>query len=82
MILSRFIPGSRNKVLVDPYLETCFGKSLKFKLVVQESSAQLAMGAAFGVVPPQQQVLNNFPFHNCLYYGAFSMYYIRCCMVA
>uniref|UniRef100_A0A9I9DX12 ACT domain-containing protein ACR n=1 Tax=Cucumis melo TaxID=3656 RepID=A0A9I9DX12_CUCME len=38
------------------YLETCFGMSLNLKLVAQESSAQLAMGAAFGVMPPQQQV--------------------------
>uniref|UniRef100_A0A9I9DGP8 ACT domain-containing protein ACR n=1 Tax=Cucumis melo TaxID=3656 RepID=A0A9I9DGP8_CUCME len=39
------------------YLETYFGIFLNIKLVAQESSAPLAIGATFGVMPPQQQVL-------------------------
>lgn len=46
-------------------------KFLKFsEFVVQESSEQLAMGVAFGITPPKQQVLilffirKNFTYHN------------------
>ncbi|KAL5057059.1 hypothetical protein RYX36_028663 [Vicia faba] len=33
-----------------------------FKMVVQESSSQLAMGAAFGLLPPKEQVMNVYTF--------------------
>jgi len=37
-----------------------------FNLVLKESSAQLALGAAFGLMPPKEQVMNSILFtHFC-----------------